>query len=484
MEIFAAENIRHQFDVRGYGLVDISQGYASVRRRGRLRNIFTESPELALFFVDAIVLVGCAGLAAGAANLVAGEPLLRIESVAALLAPIAVLLAALNLSGAYTREGMAQPGRILRRVGFFWALLQISVFATVSRFGPDLLSLDHGLLAFALLAPAALLPQRGVLAVLASGPPLADTRHPKVFLVAESIEAAEAYPLKHGCAVLPSLSITEQEPLQRLLADVLSSGCDEIHILPQSSSSTLGTVLVRTLRLASAPVRLIASADQAELLRFPVSRVGTRFAFDIERPRLRLSDRLLKRAFDVTTAALLCVFFSPLLLLAAAAVRSTSAGPALFRQPRIGRDGHVFLIYKFRTMTVQETGTEVVQARRRDPRVTPIGCVLRASSIDELPQLFNVLLGEMSLVGPRPHAVTHDQDFAGRVEDYRFRQLVKPGLTGLAQVSGARGEISDVSALKRRVALDLQYVEQWSMLLDIQILLRTVAVVFDCRKAY
>lgn len=449
-----------------------------------MRGFLVESPEFVLFIVDAVALIGLAGLLGGTAGLFAGGPWLRTESVVALFAPIAMLLAALNLGGAYTQEAMARPGRVLRRVGLLWALLQVSIFAAVSRFGADLVTLDQGFLTFAVLAPVMLLPQRGVFALLAGRSAPSGMRRPRVFLVAESTETAHAYPQKDGCAIVASLSLTDREELQLLLADIQSSGCDEIHLLPKNSGSTLGTELVRTLRLASAPIRLIADPEQARLLRYPVSRVGTGYAFDIERPRLRLPDRLLKRGFDLSTAAALCVFFAPLLLLTAAAVRVSSRGPALFRQPRIGRDGHVFLIYKFRTMTVQETGADVVQATRGDPRVTPLGRFLRATSIDELPQLFNVLSGEMSLVGPRPHAVAHDRDFAARVEDYRFRHLVKPGLTGLAQVCGARGEIADASALERRVALDLRYIEDWSVSLDLKILLRTIAVVLSCRKAY
>lgn len=431
-----------------------------------------------------IALVGLAGVLGGAVDLFDIASLPHTANAAALLAPIAMLLAALNFSGAYTPEAVTRPGRALGRVCMLWALLQVSVFATLSSLHPDVLAIDHGVIAFALLAPATLLPQRGVCALLLRRATPAGGQRARVFLVAETPESAEAYPQKHGCGILPSLTEADPDRLQQLLADIISSGCDEIHILPRSSGSVLGTELVRALRLASAPIRLIASSDQERFLRYPVSRVGTGFAFDIERPRLRLSDRLLKRALDVTAATALCAFVAPLLLVVAIAVRCSSRGPALFRQPRIGRDGHVFLIYKFRTMMVQETGLDVVQAIRGDARVTLLGRFLRASSIDELPQLFNVLSGEMSLVGPRPHAVIHDRDFASRVEDYRLRQIVKPGLTGLAQVSGARGEVQDASALFKRVSLDLKYIEDWSIALDLKIILRTVMIVFDFRKTY
>jgi putative colanic acid biosynthesis UDP-glucose lipid carrier transferase len=181
----------------------------------------------------------------------------------------------------------------------------------------------------------------------------------------------------------------------------------------------------------------------------------------------------LKRAMDVVGALAGLALLAPLLIVIALLVRLESPGPALFRQWRTGRGGVRFRIYKFRTMRAAEDGGEVVQATRRDCRVTRLGAFLRQSCFDELPQLFNVLKGEMSLIGPRPHAVAHDQYYRALVCGYDERFLVRPGISGLAQVSGYRGETPNVEAMAGRIALDLDYIRTWSLALDLRILART-----------
>lgn len=200
-----------------------------------------------------------------------------------------------------------------------------------------------------------------------------------------------------------------------------------------------------------------------------------------EPPRAALA---VKRGLDLTTALLLVLIFLPLMLLIAAAVRAESRGPALFRQRRTGKDGRVFTVLKFRSMRIMEDGERVEQARRGDPRVTRVGGLLRRSSLDELPQLLNVVRGEMSLVGPRPHALAHDAQFAQKVPHYRERFRMRPGLTGLAQVSGLRGEIRAEEALARRVAADLHYIEGWSLWLDARIFARTLPHLLVSKAAY
>ena len=191
-----------------------------------------------------------------------------------------------------------------------------------------------------------------------------------------------------------------------------------------------------------------------------------------------------KRAFDLLFATFMLLFLSPLLLLIAAVIYGESGGPVLFKQERTGYRGRVFTILKFRTMTVTEAGAEALQATRDDARITKIGVVLRKLSLDELPQLFNVARGDMSLIGPRPHAVGHDAQFAQFVPGYAERFLAKPGLTGLAQVNGRRGEIRSPDCIRNRVADDCAYVRQWSLWLDLQILARTVPLLFGDANAY
>ncbi len=193
---------------------------------------------------------------------------------------------------------------------------------------------------------------------------------------------------------------------------------------------------------------------------------------------------LVKRLMDVSFAALGVVLLAPLLLGIAWAVRRSSPGPVLFRQRRYGLDGREIQVFKFRTMTVCEDGDQVQQAQRCDRRVTPIGAFLRRWSLDELPQLFNVLQGTMSLVGPRPHAVAHNEEYRKLIKRYMVRHKVLPGITGLAQVRGCRGETARVEDMEARVVFDLEYMRNWSPLLDVQIMVATVFAVLRTDRAY
>ena len=177
-----------------------------------------------------------------------------------------------------------------------------------------------------------------------------------------------------------------------------------------------------------------------------------------------------KRACDVAIAAAALVILSPLMLLAALAIKLDSAGPAIFRQRRTGLNGREFMIYKFRSMSVTEDGPKIIQACEEDPRVTRVGRILRQSSIDELPQLLNVVRGDMSLIGPRPHAVAHDQYYADAIANYTQRQRVKPGITGWAQVNGLRGETPRIEDMEKRIEFDLWYVRNRSLALDAKII--------------
>jgi len=187
----------------------------------------------------------------------------------------------------------------------------------------------------------------------------------------------------------------------------------------------------------------------------------------------RLAHSSLKRLLDVFGALAGLLVLSPLLVLVAILVTLESPGSPIFRQRRSGYRGAPFVIYKFRTMRVVEDGPNVVQARRADHRITLVGGLLRRTSVDELPQLLNVLKGEMSLVGPRPHALVHDEYYGGLINDYDGRFRTKPGLTGLAQVSGLRGPTPDVATMAARIEKDLDYIRDWSILLDLRILLQT-----------
>lgn len=195
-------------------------------------------------------------------------------------------------------------------------------------------------------------------------------------------------------------------------------------------------------------------------------------------------DGAVKRVLDlaVSTAALL-VAGLPMLLIATA-VKLTSQGPVLFKQKRYGLDGDEIDVWKFRSMSVCENGAKVTQAKKNDSRLTPIGGFLRKSSLDELPQIFNVLSGQMSLVGPRPHANAHNEFYRKQIDGYMLRHKVKPGMTGLAQVNGCRGETETLDKMEKRVYFDHQYIREWSIWLDVKIILKTFLVVFSRQNAY
>lgn len=196
------------------------------------------------------------------------------------------------------------------------------------------------------------------------------------------------------------------------------------------------------------------------------------------------ADGIVKRISDVVLSLLILMMLSPILVIIAVAVKLTSRGPILFKQRRYGLDGKKIIVYKFRSMTVTEDGKKIIQATRNDARITPLGSFLRKTSLDELPQFINVLQGRMSIVGPRPHAVAHNEMYRGLIKGYMIRHKVKPGITGWAQVNGYRGETDTIDKMQKRVEYDLDYLRNWSLILDLLIIFRTVGVVFKDKNAY
>jgi putative colanic acid biosynthesis UDP-glucose lipid carrier transferase len=196
------------------------------------------------------------------------------------------------------------------------------------------------------------------------------------------------------------------------------------------------------------------------------------------------ADGLLKRCVDLVAGALMLAAVALPMLVIAWLVKRSSPGPVFFRQRRYGLDGREILVWKFRTMTCCDDGSNVRQASRDDDRVTRIGRFLRRSSLDELPQLFNVINGSMSLVGPRPHANAHNEQYRSVIDGYMLRHKVKPGITGLAQVNGYRGETETLEKMEKRVACDHQYIREWSFWMDVKILAKTLGVVVAQRNAY
>jgi putative colanic acid biosynthesis UDP-glucose lipid carrier transferase len=195
-------------------------------------------------------------------------------------------------------------------------------------------------------------------------------------------------------------------------------------------------------------------------------------------------DGVLKRGFDLVVGILALALVAVPMALIAIAIKLTSPGPIFFRQKRYGLSGEQIGVWKFRSMRVCENGADVKQASKTDDRITPLGRILRKTSLDELPQLFNVIDGSMSLVGPRPHANAHNEQYRSLIDGYMLRHKVKPGITGLAQVNGARGETETLDKMERRIEFDHRYIREWSLWMDCKILVKTALVVFKQENAY
>lgn len=195
-------------------------------------------------------------------------------------------------------------------------------------------------------------------------------------------------------------------------------------------------------------------------------------------------DGWLKRMEDVLLSSVILALIAAPMLFIAAGIKLTSPGPVLFKQRRYGVDGKPIKVWKFRSMTVCDDGEKIVQAKKGDSRITPFGAFLRRTSLDELPQFFNVLAGEMSIVGPRPHAVAHNEEYRKLISGYMLRHKVKPGITGWAQVNGWRGETDTLDKMAKRVEYDLHYIRNWSLWWDLNIVLRTIGTGFFAKNAH
>ncbi len=242
--------------------------------------------------------------------------------------------------------------------------------------------------------------------------------------------------------------------------------------------------LIEALGDTAASVYFVPDLLAFELLQPRVVDIGGMPVYSVRDTPMHGTNALLKRAIDLALGVVALLLLFPVMLLIAAAVRLTSRGPVLFRQRRYGLDGEEIVVYKFRSMTTTAENQIVAQATRQDARVTAVGRVLRRTSLDELPQLFNVLEGNMSIVGPRPHAVAHYEQYRRLIRGYMIRHKVRPGITGWAQVNGWRGETDTLDKMKHRVEHDLEYLRNWSVWLDLKIILRTARTVLSARNAY
>jgi Undecaprenyl-phosphate glucose phosphotransferase len=395
---------------------------------------------------------------------------------------LAALAAALmKLKNLYNPDSLLSVRSQVSPILFVWSsvvlfLLGVSFTLKISE------GLSRGsILSLAMTAPLLILGQRllvkhTMLATLQRG----WLKRSKIVLITReskdtraSDEALRGYDVV-GIYVLPS----DLEGIRRVLANLVGAvrGANiisEIHLaMDWNRWSDLKQVLAE-LRVLPVPVRLIADATAREILQHPQRTLRGVVSFEVQRPPLTAGERAAKRAFDVVAATAGLLVFAPLLLAVSIAVWIESPGPVLFRQTRGGFNGRAFHILKFRTMRVMEDGPTIIQATSNDHRLTRIGPLLRRSCVDELPQLINVLRGDMSLVGPRPHALAHDVQYSRLISNYPYRHHVRPGITGWAQVNGFRGETPTLDKMRQRVELDLWYATNWSFWLDLRIVFRT-----------
>ena len=278
--------------------------------------------------------------------------------------------------------------------------------------------------------------------------------------------------------------LTVQGSIEDLIADARKGAFDHIIVaIPAVENDWTAKVVER---LAVLPLDLHLYANPFKL---PVAISGGRSFGDVQvhlvmsKPPL-VRAQFVKSVIDYSIAAGALVMLLPLFAVIALAIKADSSGPVFFRQRRYGQNQKVFSIYKFRTMSVMEDGRSIKQAERNDSRTTRVGRILRRSSLDELPQLINVLRGEMSIAGPRPHALAHDEYYALEIPRYSWRHRIKPGITGWAQVHGFRGETKTCEAMRKRMEHDLYYIDNWSIWLDFEILFRTPFAIVTARSAY
>lgn len=266
---------------------------------------------------------------------------------------------------------------------------------------------------------------------------------------------------------------------------VEASGAREVWLcLPLEMGGTVREAMF-ALRNLTAEVRFIPELRDLTLLNHRISEVAGHFAIDLSVTPMAETARFLKRVEDLLLGTFFLIMSLPICAIIAVVLKTQSSGPVLFKQYRMGSNGQHFKVYKFRSMEIhEEAGGVVTQARQGDPRVTRFGAFLRCTSLDELPQFYNVLQGRMSIVGPRPHALAHNEYYKDVVESYMKRHKVKPGITGWAQVNGFRGETDTVEKMSKRVEYDLWYINNWSLWLDLRIIGLTILKEFLNPKAY
>ncbi len=467
----------------------------------RQTNFSGDAVPLLLPIADGVVILVSSLLGGIGYQLLAQNPIPSIASYLAVgLVASLIYILRMNGKGYYVFPECAKPRIELSEVLVCWftTSLLLALFAFLLKVGVEY---SRGsFVAFSLLAPIGLLGMRKITKlVLAEAISRGSIGRRDTVMVGDFAEIAALGPQDllafFGATEINRFILSREEDAAVRSANdsrivnsaatfVRHNNCREILLaLPWDDTDRIEFVReqIKTLPVTA---RLLPDMRVRNLTNFTSSARQRVLAIEIQRAPLSLGQRLIKRTMDIFLAGLALIFFLPIMTLTAIAIKFDSPGPVIFRQNRNGFNGRQFVIFKFRTMTVQENGSTVLQATRDDPRVTPIGRLLRSASLDELPQLLNVLKGDMSLIGPRPHALAHDSYFENVLSDYAFRHHVKPGITGWAQCNGARGATPSIEHISKRVKLDLWYINNWSVWLDIQILIKTFLEVLRKRNAY
>tara|TARA_Y100000758_G_scaffold196508_1_gene140181 strand:+ start:1135 stop:2550 length:1416 start_codon:yes stop_codon:yes gene_type:complete len=281
-----------------------------------------------------------------------------------------------------------------------------------------------------------------------------------------------------------SIAMPVNGDMQALIDDAKAGLIDKIYITLPMRAELKIKWLLDELSDSTASVYLIPDVFVFDLLHARSESINGLPSISIFDTPMDGANRIVKRIEDIILSTLILALISIPMLMIAFCVRMTSPGPALFRQKRYGIDGKSIEVWKFRSMKVMENGTKVTQATRGDNRITPFGAFLRRTSLDELPQFINVLRGEMSIVGPRPHAIAHNEEYRKIISGYMLRHKVKPGITGWAQINGWRGETDTVDKMEKRIEYDLDYIRNWSLFLDLKIVFLTVFKGFINKNAY
>jgi putative colanic acid biosysnthesis UDP-glucose lipid carrier transferase len=419
-----------------------------------------------------------------------------LESYIGLASVTAVLFLALGKnSGTYDLSELLNLKLQIRRIAARWSA--VLLFLTAAAFAMKVGSaFSRGAtISFGLIGISLLICSRvGWRLFLANGVRRFSSR--QVAIIADRASATEAGIFealaRHGLQpvhhfLLPSTRASLEErrsTIARAISAIRGSTAEEIVVCTTLDNWTFLKQVVAEFRILPLPVSLVPVGEGTDLFNLPHRTIGDTITIELQSAPRTPIQRAIKRIFDVLISASCLILLFPLFLMTAAAIKLDSPGRIVFRQRRCGFNGRLFEIFKFRTMTVLEDGNHVAQAKRNDNRITKIGSLLRRTSVDELPQLFNVLRGDMSIIGPRPHALVHDDEFMRVVANYAFRHHVKPGITGWAQVNGCRGETKTLADIERRLELDLFYIDNWNLALDFKIIFMTMIEIIRGKNAY